>query len=80
MAIEGLGKQEVRILFHGLIACTILEATSSYDSGTDVQGTFHGINKTYTDWLCSLCGARMKEARGLLDDKYWDYRAWGRST
>ena len=33
-----------------------------------------------TDWLCFLCGARMKEARGLLDDKYWDYRAWGRST
>ena len=33
-----------------------------------------------TDWLCPLCGARMKKARGLLDDRHWDYRAWGRDT
>ena len=65
---------------HKIGECNCCHTQNVHLESYDYQYSENGINKTYTDWLCPLCGARMKEARGLLDDKYWDYRAWGRGT
>ena len=65
---------------HKIGECNCCHTQNVHLESYDYQYRDNGINKIYTDWLCSLCGARMKEARGLSDDKYWDYRAWRRST
>lgn len=60
--------------------CNCCHTQEAYLESYEYHYNEDGLDKIYVDWLCPLCGARMKEARGLLDDKYWDYRAWRRGT
>ncbi len=67
-------------ILHKIGECNCCHTKDIYLESYEYHYSEDGLDKIYIDWLCPLCGARMKEARGLLDDKYFDYRACGCGT
>lgn len=50
---------------HKIGECNYCHTKDVYLESYEYQYRKDGIIKTYIDWLCPLCGARMKKTRGL---------------
>ena len=49
---------------HKVGECNCCHIQNVYLESYEYQYRKDSIIKTYTDWLCLLCGARVKETRG----------------